>query len=703
MSDFESVVFDKCREINNLLETKQENVAREGVIKLLDLYKKNNRNDYTALVNHLIRLVGLYPYVHTNSASFMDQIACEMFKVDVGANNNAILHLAQSSLLKKLLSGVDVAVSAPTSFGKSFIIDAFIAIKKPRNVVIVVPTIALMDETRRRLYQKFSNEYEIVTTTNAVLGEKNILVFPQERAFAFRNSLKEIDILVIDEFYKASLNFDKERASALIKCILEFSPIAKQRYFLAPNISEILDNPFTKGFSFEKIDFKTVFLNVVDYYAAIKIKPEDKSSTLNQIIIGNPGKTLIYAGSYPEIEKLKTIFSSSAYLEKASPLLHNFSKWLSKNYTADWALSNLVKKGIGIHNGRLHRSLAQIQVRLFDDEQGLDKIISTSSIIEGVNTAAENVVIWKNCNGRSNLNSFTYKNIIGRGGRMFQHFVGNVFLLDKTPEEKNIQLDLPLPKDSILDEDRIKDFPLDEDEKKEILQGTEDVVHDVGKDLYESIKDSLHESNIKQASVKRIIKELFDNANKWKGINYLNSDKPEDWSYLLKSMLFLQNRHWDFNYDIVVLYIQTISQNWQKPIPEILDELSDFNIGVDEFFKLEKEISFDFSQFLSLFNTLQKNILQSEVDLGNFITKISNAFLPPVVLQLEEFGLPRMISRKIHESGAYDFEQKDLDIHLVINWFKTIGFEHLKNKVSFDPFDLYILEYFYEGITTTKC
>ena len=702
MSDFENVVFDKCREINRLLEIKQENAAREGVIKLLDFYLKNNRNDYTTLVNHLIRQVGLYPYVHTESASFMDRLACEMVKVDVGAKKNAVLHLAQSSLLKKLLSGVDVAVSAPTSFGKSFIIDAFIAINKPRNVVIIVPTIALMDETRRRLFQKFSNEYEIVTTTNAVLGEKNILVFPQERAFAFRNLLKEIDILVIDEFYKASLNFDKERASALIKCILEFSPIAKQRYFLAPNISEIVENPFTKGFTFEKIDFKTVVLNVVNYYPAIKIKPEDKRSFLNRILTENLGKTLIYAGSYPEIEKLKTIFSSSIYLEKTSPLLQNFSMWLSKNYTADWALSNMVKRGIGVHNGRLHRSLAQIQVRLFDDERGLDRIVSTSSIIEGVNTAAENVVIWKNCTGHSGFNSFTYKNIIGRGGRMFRHFVGNVFLLDKIPQDDNIQLELPLPKDSILDEDRIKNFPLDEYEMKEILQGTEDVVRDFGEDLYDAIKDSLHESNVKLASVKRIIKELIDNAKKWNGINYLNSDNPEEWGYLLKNMLFLQNRHWDFKYDIVVRYIQTISQNWQKPIPEILDELSEFDIGVDEFFKLEKDVSFDFSQFLSLFNTLQKNILQSGVDLGSFITKISNAFLPPVVLQLEEFGLPRMISRKIHESGAYDFEQEDLDIHLVINWFKTIGFEHLKNKVSFDPFDLYILEYFYEGITTTK-
>jgi len=52
-----------------------------------------------------------------------------------------------------------------------------------------------------------------------------------------------------------------------------------------------------------------------------------------------------------------------------------------------------VKKGFGIHNGRLHRSLGQIQVELFEEESGLDNIVSTSSIMEGINISAENVII----------------------------------------------------------------------------------------------------------------------------------------------------------------------------------------------------------------------------------------------------------------------------------------------------------------------
>ncbi|WP_341466368.1 DEAD/DEAH box helicase, partial [Pseudomonas viridiflava] len=75
----------------------------------------------------------------------------ESFKVDTGAPELVTLHREQSLLLSKLLSGKSVAVSAPTSFGKSFLIDSFISIKKPKKIAIIVPTIALTDETRRRL------------------------------------------------------------------------------------------------------------------------------------------------------------------------------------------------------------------------------------------------------------------------------------------------------------------------------------------------------------------------------------------------------------------------------------------------------------------------------------------------------------------------------------------------------------------------
>ena len=93
---------------------------------------------------------------------------------------------------------------------------------------------------------------------------------------------------------------------------------------------------------------------------------------------------MIYTGTYKGIEEVTTILNRNLY-NKDSELLANFSDWLECNYGEKYILKDLVKHGIGIHNGQLHRSLSQIQIKLFEEQNGLDYLVSTSSIIEGVN------------------------------------------------------------------------------------------------------------------------------------------------------------------------------------------------------------------------------------------------------------------------------------------------------------------------------
>lgn len=236
-------LFSACSEVNDLIERGNDLAARNLLIKLLgDLDR--DKVPYPQVLNQLVRSAGLFPYLQLENASWDQKFVYQAFAVDVG-NRTATLHREQATVLSKLLGGTSIAVSAPTSFGKSFIIDAFIAAKRPKTVVIIVPTIALMDETRRQLYKKFSREYGIVTAPDAPLEERNILIFPQERAFGYVKCLKKIDLLVIDEFYKASVVHDKERAPSLIKAIIQLSRRSEQRYYLAPNIKKLSDNAFT--------------------------------------------------------------------------------------------------------------------------------------------------------------------------------------------------------------------------------------------------------------------------------------------------------------------------------------------------------------------------------------------------------------------------------------------------------------------------
>jgi len=695
-------IFETCHTINDYLLINDEFNARNELIKLLDFHETNGIK-YTPLVNHLIRQTGLYPYIDLETSNWHDRYIYEVFKVDTGEKKKLTLHREQSLLLKKLINGENLAVSAPTSFGKSFVIDSFISINKPNNVMIIVPTIALTDETRRRLYKKFAKEYKIITTTDVELSDKNIFIFPQERAINYVEKINEIDILIVDEFYKASSNFDKQRSPNLIKAILKFGKKAKQRYFLAPNISNLKENPFTKDMEFFSLDFNTVFLQQYKLYEQIDGDEQIKSDTLLKILKDKETKTLIYAGTYTNIDNISNLFLGNHKLSN-KPLLESFSKWLGVNYDVNWSLTSLVKRGTGVHNGRLHRSLSQIQVKLFEDPKGLNNIISTSSIIEGVNTSAENVVIWMNKNGTSRLNDFTYKNIMGRGGRMFKHFIGKIYILDAPPREEKTQLDLPFPNEILgdLDENTFKS-DLTKEQVASIILYQKEMSELLGVEVYERLKAN----NVFQSSnmdlIRRIAISLSKTPEEWNGLGFLNSPNVNNWTRMLFKIIKLDPSGWDERHGKIVDFTKILRKNWFRTIPEMLKDLEPFDIGLEDFFKLERKITFKLGALLLDINNLQKEILvDKNYNISKFVKYVSHAFLPVVVFQLEEFGLPRMLSKKIHFNKLIDFYDDNLTIHDALIKLNEIGSETIKVKCNLDGFDNYILDYFFEGIMLNK-
>ncbi|UWQ84763.1 DEAD/DEAH box helicase [Leisingera caerulea] len=691
-------VFETCREVNNLLSTQNETAARNLLIRLLAELDRN-KTPYSQLVNHMIRGTGLFPYLQLENASWDQKYVHQAFEIDVG-RRVATLHREQSNVLAKLLSGDNIAVSAPTSFGKSFIIDAFIAAKHPKNVVIIVPTIALMDETRRRLFKKFSEQYSIITAPETRLGNRNILIFPQERAFGYLSSLETIDLLVVDEFYKASQKHDRDRAPSLIKAILKLSKKAKQRYYLAPNIKKLNDNAFTRDMEFiELLDFNTVYLEVNELYKSIKNDEIKKGETLIEIISQGTQKSLVYAGTYTEIDKIsKLIIKKMPIVDRI--YTSHFANWIRQNYQPDWELADLAERAVGVHNGNMHRCLSQLQVKLFEYDDGFDSIVSTSSIIEGVNTSAQNVVIWKSKLGGSNLKDFTYKNIIGRGGRMFKYFVGNIYLLDAPPKNEDTQLEIEFPEeilgtlDEDQDSDRLTDLQVDR-----IVEFRYSMTSIIGEENFSRVR----RENLLQDSdadfLLRLASDMKDSPDEWRGFGYLNSKNPNDWENMLYRVLRLKPGNWDTQYNKLVSVTKAISQNWEASLPEVISSLRREGISINDFFKLERTITFKLSALLSDTNELHRMIIDPSTDISPLIGRMSRAFLPGAVYHLEEYGLPRMISKKIHSAGLINFQDPSIDLQESLERFKRFGIEEVLAIRALSSFDRYIVKFFYDGIT----
>jgi hypothetical protein len=690
-------IFDECSAINDLIQRGEEVEARNRLIRMLAGLGREKKN-YDPLINHLIRESGLYPYLELETSSWQERFVFESFKVNIGHKNSVTFHSEQSLVLKYLLSGENLAVSAPTSFGKSLIIDAYIAIKRPRNVLILVPTVALTDETRRRLNKKFSAEYKIITTAEVELGEKNIFIFPQERALGYSDKLAQLDLLVVDEFYKASQSFDKERAPALIKAMLKLGEKATQKYYLAPHISDLNDNPFTQNMRFLKLDFNTVFLERHELYRNLAKDPQEKNKALLKIIGTQKSKTLIYAGNYPGVDSVATLLIDNVDGEREG-LLTNFSTWLATNYHPNWKLTALVKRGIGIHTGQLHRSLSQIQVRLFEEPiGGLQTLVSTSSIIEGVNTSAENVIVWSNKKGKLKLDDFSYRNLIGRGGRMFRHFVGNIYILEEPPTPIEIQLELSLPDEVLADVDADKQA-LTREQIAKLLHYKEEMAGLMGQEAFNRLRDE----GLLVSSDPELILEIASAIKKdprlVRGLATLNSADTGYWAWILGKVLKLIPGGWDTKYSTFAEFVRILSQNWNSSIPELLDQLSDYNVTIEEFFKMERNATFKLTALLNDINVLQKRITPDlGVDISPFIAKLSKGFLPSCVMELEEYGLPRMMSKRLHTSGLIDFEDEDLDLHTAIDKLQKSKDWILGEIENFTDFDRYVLDYFFEGI-----
>lgn len=224
----------------------------------------------------------------------------------------------------------------------------------------------------------------------------------------------------------------------------------------------------------------------------------------------------------------------------------------------------------------------------------------------------------------------------------------------------------------------------------------------LGDGVYKTIINDSAIQTCNGNSLRDIAIDMTQNPTQWNGLGYLNSNNPQQWgTTLFKVLKYLGGSAGATHTDLVV-YIKAISNNWNKSIPEIINQLRNNGITIEKYFELERVVSFNLSTLLGDINAIQKHIFKNYIDISPFISKISHAFLPKLVYELEEYGLPRMLSKKIHKTGLINLEQQNIAVNDIISKFTDIGKQELINRLDLHPFELYILDYFYDGISCDK-
>lgn len=418
--------------------------ARELVIRMLALGAALN-DGYDELLDSLVRQVGLYPYVDQNRPrGFEDQIVIEAHRVP-GLKDNRLFHSLQLSIFQELVSGRNVVLSAPTSVGKSLVIDAVLATRQHKRAVIIVPTIALIDETRRRVGQSLGHSHDIITHPSQKRlddGRPTVYVLTQERALS-RTDLDDVDFFVIDEFYKLDLRGGEtdERAVDLNLCFHRFASQGAQFYLIGPNIADVRGLASEYRHVFVPSPFSTVALDVIHF--DLKKDGPERADKLVELCRSFTSPTLVYCQSPRSAREAARLMYSTCDLslvERTSDAV----EWLEQNFPSEWEVTQALRRGVGIHHGNVPRALQQYMVRAFE-EGHIKFLVCTSTMIEGVNTVAENVVIFDRRRGNNKtIDDFTFRNIAGRAGRMNRYFIGKVFVLEAAVEEGDHVVDLPI-------------------------------------------------------------------------------------------------------------------------------------------------------------------------------------------------------------------------------------------------------------------
>lgn len=434
--------------VNSLLSNPvSTSLGRDLTIRALDAREKFL--DHAAILRNMVRKAGLFPYLKKEFSDLSqgDRIALDVYRTPF--SEDYVFHSMQFRIFDLLKDGRNVVLSAPTSMGKSAIVDSLLGLGRLKRVVLVVPTVALADETRRRLQERFGEVYQIIHhSSQECRSEWVVYVLTQERVNE-REDIKAIDLFVIDEFYKlafqqlknGSTDFKDERVVELNIALSKLLNVSKQFYLTGPFVNSIRGlTELGHDHTFISADFNTVAVDVQTF----GVSPDDDEGKLKMLATIAPqckGATIIYCKSSKVAGKVARELVRLGY---GQSFQSEHIDWVAEEFDSEWDYTYALRNGIGLHFGGLPRALQQYTADQFNAGD-LRFLLCTSTIIEGVNTIAKNVVIYDNRNGTRAIDKFTHGNIKGRAGRMGIHFVGKVFCLEDVPQDNlNQEVDVPL-------------------------------------------------------------------------------------------------------------------------------------------------------------------------------------------------------------------------------------------------------------------
>jgi superfamily II DNA or RNA helicase len=339
-----------------------------------------------------------------------------------------------------------ISIIAPTSYGKSDIIIDTIKKNSNENICVVVPTKALLEQTKKRLLHS-NTDYNFKVITHPEMynsKDKTITaVLTQERLLRLlkKNKKLSFNTVFIDEAHNIFSNDERNILLASTLIILNKRNEFLKLIFLTPflmdsnnlklaytnfQIKEFKVTEYIKSERLYLYDFREGKDNILKLYDQfldnfIELKDNKYTDEIDLIINKSTSKNIVYFNRPIIIEE----FTRELILrlpEVKSEKITKICAELKLHLHKDYYLIDAIKHGVIYHHGSIPSYIRLYIEYLFKEEKEIKYVITSSTLLEGINIPAETLFILNNMKGTGKLSPSQFKNLIGRVSRFNEIF-----------------------------------------------------------------------------------------------------------------------------------------------------------------------------------------------------------------------------------------------------------------------------------------
>jgi len=392
----------------------------------------------------------------------------------------------QFRLWHKLKAGKRLAVAAPTSAGKSFVLQTFLASLfedvASRVVAYVVPTRALIAQVSTDIRRRFEEDasgrpepVEVVTVpieAGEAIPERAVYVMTQERLRMMLGAHPQFaaSVVIVDEAHAVEGGARGVLLQWVVDDLLRRQSDA-QLLFASPGIRNL--DVFGRMFGLADIEplrgreptvaqnFLTVTITNGETgdVAIHHLEPGGSPHLLAELPLqrrvvtrverlvtlathlGEGASNIVYANGPGDAEAIALAIAER--LDRPPTLRRQaLAQLAAETVHRSYALVACARKGVAFHYSNMPTQVRQAVEQAVADGD-VDYLVCTTTLLQGVNLPAKNLFLCRPEKGdHEPLESVDFWNLAGRAGRLLKEFQGNIFLVDY-PNWKKKPLEQP--------------------------------------------------------------------------------------------------------------------------------------------------------------------------------------------------------------------------------------------------------------------